>query len=131
MPTRAIFVTTPEETVAGALALLRDTSVRHLPVLDGSRLVGMLSDRDLREYRLPVLDEVDHPALVDHLLARPVGEVMSRRFAVVDRTQSITEAIDAILEHGVGALPVIDRTTFDLLGMISYVDLLRIARDLI
>lgn len=128
---RAIFVTSPQETVAGALALLRDVSVRHLPVLDGSRVVGMLSDRDLREYRLPALDELQHAVLADELLARPVGEVMSRTFAFVDRTESIAQAIDVMLTHGVGALPVLDRPTGDLLGMISYVDVLRIARELI
>lgn len=129
--TRAVIVTTPQETVAGALRLLEDAAVRHLPVLDGARLVGMLSDRDLREYRLPVLDELDNQTLADELLARRISEVMTGTFAFVDSAESVKQAIDVMLEYGVGALPVVDRPTGELLGMISYVDVLRVARDIV
>lgn len=43
---------TPEETALGALALMTRRRIRHLPVLDGGRLVGLVSIGDLVKYRI-------------------------------------------------------------------------------
>ena len=45
---REVATLSPDETAATALALCRDRRIRHLPVLKGGRLVGIVSDRDLR-----------------------------------------------------------------------------------
>jgi acetoin utilization protein AcuB len=128
---RSVVVTTPEESIGRALHLLEDSGVRHLPVVSGTRVVGMLSDRDVREYRLPIVDEVENQALADDLLARPVSDAMNRTFVFVDELESVARAIDVMLEFGVGAVPVLERETGELRGMISYVDVLRLARKLI
>jgi len=125
---RSIVVTTPEESLRRALILLEDSGVRHLPVVSGSRVVGMISDRDVREYRLPILDELDHQKLADDLLARPVSEAMNRAFVFVDHLETVTKAVDLMIDYGVGAVPVLERGTGELRGMISYVDVLRVAR---
>ena len=127
---RAVIVTTPEETIGRALHLLEDSGVRHLPVVSGARVVGVLSDRDVREYRLPILDELEHQTLADDLLTRPVSQAMNRDFVYVDDQEPVTKAIDVMLEYGVGAVPVLERETSELLGMLSYVDVLRFARSL-
>jgi acetoin utilization protein AcuB len=128
---RAVIVTTPEETIGRALHLLEDSGVRHLPVVSGNRVIGVLSDRDVREYRLPIVDELEQPALADDLMARPVSEAMNRQFVFVDERESVTKVIEVMLEYGVGAVPVLDRETSELRGMISYVDVLRLARELL
>jgi acetoin utilization protein AcuB len=127
--TKAVVVTTAQESIGRALQLLEDSGVRHLPVVDGTRVIGMLSDRDVREYRLPVVDELEHQALADDLLARPVSEAMNRNFVFVDQKEPLRRAVDVMLEYGVGAVPVLDRETRELLGMISYVDVLRLVVD--
>jgi len=125
---RSIVVTTPEESLRRALILLEDSGVRHLPVVSGSRVVGMISDRDVREYRLPILDELDHQKLADDLLARPVSEAMNVDFVFVDEQESVGKAVDVMIEFGVGAVPVVERDTRHLLGMLSYVDILKAVR---
>lgn len=125
---RAVVVTTAEETVERALHLLEDSDIRHLPVLDGKRCIGMLSDRDVREYRLPVVDELEHPDLADELLHRSVAEAMNKDFVYVDHLETVAKAVDVMIEYGVGALPVLHRESGELLGMLSYVDVLRFTR---
>jgi acetoin utilization protein AcuB len=93
--------------------------------------VGVVSDRDVREYRLPIVDEIDNQQLADDMLARPIADAMNRDFVFVDHLESLGKAIDVMLEYGVGAVPVLDRDTGELRGMISYVDVLRWARTLI
>lgn len=128
---QSVVVTTPEESIGRALHLLEDSGVRHLPVVSGARVVGVLSDRDVREYRLPIVDELDNQRLADDLLARPVADAMNRDFVFVDHLESVAKVVDVMLEFGVGALPVLDRETGELRGMISYVDILRLARTLL
>ena len=112
------------ESVARAFELIESMDVRHLPVVDGGRLVGMLSDRDLREYRLPVMDEIENPERADALLATPVSEVMSSDVLSIDQSESLRAVADAMIEYKVGAIPVLDRATDRLVGIISYIDLL-------
>ena len=128
---RSVVVTTPQESIERALHLLEDSGIRHLPVVEGGRMVGMLSDRDVREYRLPIVDELENQQLADDLLARPVSEAMNRGFVFVDHLETVANAVDVMIEYGVGALPVVQRETGELLGMLSYVDVLRLLRKLI
>ncbi len=46
--TREVVTLAPETTAKEALDLCRERRIRHLPVLEGGRLVGIVSDRDLR-----------------------------------------------------------------------------------
>ncbi|MCA9709049.1 MAG: CBS domain-containing protein [Myxococcales bacterium] len=126
--TEALVTIKPDDTVRTALLRMEDQQVRHLPVVEGRRLAGMVSDRDLREYRLPIMEEIDNPDYADDLLDTPVSEVMTTDLVTLDTVETIKTAIDLMLEYGVGAVPVIDRRTDTLAGIVSYVDVLRALR---
>jgi len=120
------------DSVRRALALLEDQDIRHLPVIDDDRrLVGLVSDRDLREYRLPVLEELDNPDQADELMDTPLSEVMSGDIVSIDSGEDLVAACDLIIEYRIGAIPVLDRTTGELVGIVSYMDILRVARDVL
>ena len=127
--TRSVVVLTGADTIGRALTLLEDSGVRHLPVVEGQRVIGMLSDRDVREYRLPIVDELENPTLAEELLARPVTEAMNRDFVFVDDTEPLRRAAELMIEYGVGAVPVLAAKGHELVGMVSYVDLLRIVLE--
>ncbi len=120
------------DSVRRALALLEDQDIRHLPVIDDDRrLVGVVSDRDLREYRLPVLEELDNPEQAEDLLDTALSEVMSGDVISVDSGEDLVAACDLVIEYRIGAIPVLDRTSGELVGIVSYMDLLRVARDVL
>lgn len=118
-------------TVTDALTLLHDLNVRHLPVVDGSSLVGIVSDRDLREFAAPAFVEDDQQAEIQQKLATPITEVMASNVSTLDLETDIGEAIDMMLEYRVGAVPVVSSRSQELVGIVSYVDVLRAVRDLV
>jgi acetoin utilization protein AcuB len=117
------------ESVEKVMAALRDADVRHLPVLEGHALVGIVSDRDLRAYALPALATLDDPQRTRDLLATPISDVMSSDVVSVNPETDVGEVIDLMIEHKIGAIPVVDSTTSKLVGIVSYIDALRAARD--
>lgn len=127
--TTAVLTAKPDDHVGDALRVLDDQLIRHLPVVEDGRLVGMVSDRDLREYRLPLLEEVEHPDRAETLMRTSLADVMNPTVITVEPSESLQTAIDLILEYGVGALPVVDSETGTLIGIISYVDILRALRS--
>jgi acetoin utilization protein AcuB len=111
------------QTVREALRRLITEDIRHLPVVDEGALVGMVSDRDVRGLASDVLSGAE----LSEQLARPVSEVMSSDVVTVDPETEIVEAIDLMIEHKIGALPVVADS--QLVGILSYVDVLRVARS--
>ncbi len=126
--TRDVISTSPNESIRDALVKIEDQEIRHLPVVDDGRLVGMISDRDLREQRLPLMEELDDPDYADNLLSAPISSVMSGDVLSVDTGESLRAAIDLMIEYKVGAVPVVDRDTGRLAGIVSYIDVLRALR---
>lgn len=99
----------PDTPLIDAASIMERRGIRHLPVVDRtSTLVGMLSERDV------------HGAAGD----LRVADVMSAPPIAVPFDASLQECARHFTDRRVGALPVIDRFGA-LLGILSYVDLLR------
>jgi len=102
---------------------MRDNGLRHLPVLDGETLVGIISDRDLR--RPDWVDEapdLSYPYDLDDSLT--VGDLMTRHPECVHVYDRLSKAAQLIAEQGYGALPVLDRGGH-LIGILTKADLAR------
>ena len=113
--------------VAEALGLLYELDVRHLPVVRGRELVGIISDRDLRSFSEATEDEAIEA--VENARSSTVGNFMNTSPVKVDPETNIREVAELMLLHRVGAVPVADLDTGDLLGIVSYVDLLRVLQE--
>ncbi|MBW2290687.1 MAG: CBS domain-containing protein [Deltaproteobacteria bacterium] len=108
---------------------MRERDIRHMPVLsEDERLLGIISDRDLRHPDW-VDDEENcaHYYLLDN--SHKVEGTMSADPAVVHQDDNLQKAVEVIIEHRYGALPVVD-DDHNLVGMISAIDLLRAFHDL-
>jgi CBS domain-containing protein len=111
-----------DDSLHEAIAAMHDLDVRHIPVLDEGELVGILSDRDLRAYEAAVGE--DDP----ENLEVPVAEVMNTNVQTVGPEAELVDVIDLMVEHRIGAVPVVDASTRDLVGIVSYIDVLAEAR---
>ena len=109
-------------TVNEALNLLYEQDIRHLPVVRGGELVGIVSDRDLRRFR-DVAPEDEPEAAAQN---PTVSALMNTDPAQVDPEAEAGEIVELMLLHRVGAVPVVDSETNELVGIVSYVDLLRL-----
>jgi acetoin utilization protein AcuB len=98
-------------------------------VLEGRALVGIVSDRDLRGLLVPRLTDEAGLQEIRVRYDAPISELMTADPVRINPESDLSDAVDQMLEHGVGALPVVDEGSGDLLGIVSYVDVLRAVRD--
>jgi acetoin utilization protein AcuB len=110
------------------LDLLGDADVRHIPVVDDGELVGIVSDRDLRAFVSPPLAMLENPAELRERMSQAISTVMSSDVVTVTPETNVEEAIDLMLDQKVGAVPVVNDETRELVGIVSYMDVLRAAR---
>jgi acetoin utilization protein AcuB len=118
---------TERMSVAEALGLLYELDVRHLPIVRGRELVGIISDRDLRGFS--GTDDEDQIDAIENARSVSVGSFMNTSPVKADPETSVGELVELMLLHRVGAIPVADGDTGDLLGIVSYVDLLRVLQE--
>ncbi len=105
---KPVFTATPAMRVGEARQLMRAEAIRHLPVLHGELLVGIVSDRDLR-------------GAPDAAL--PLGTIMTRPVFVLSSDTPIRKAARVFQDRRFGAMPVLRGR--DLVGIVSVVDVLR------
>ena len=118
----------PDDLLLDAVATMVLRGVRHLLVVDGlRRVVGILSDRDVRSavgHPLQALEDVE---LSEELANMKVSHAMTREPRTVRTDSSLASLVDALLADRFGALPVVDDGD-RLVGIVSYIDLLHCLR---
>ena len=120
----------PTDTLAFAEELMNVERIRHLPVVDGDVLVGLLSQRDLLAASLSTLS---NPSEEDDLEIKRHVEVARLMRGIVETVTpeaSIEKAAETLLDHKVGCLPVIDER-HHLIGIVTSADFVKLARDLV
>jgi CBS domain-containing protein len=120
---------TTKATIAEAWDLMRDLEIRHVPVIEGGTLVGMLSDRDLARVDVASLLMGEGAGAAGHDLATPIAGLMTTDVIFVQPETELSDVIDLLIESRVGALPVVDPDTRAVMGIVSYIDVLRTVQD--
>jgi CBS domain-containing protein len=100
-----------DESVVDAARVLRDENVGSLPVVDGDRLVGMVTDRDIA---MRVVAEGRDPSEVS------VQEVASRDPVTTEATADLDTALGLMARHQVRRLPVVEQGR--LVGILAQAD---------
>jgi len=97
--------------------------IRHVPVVDNGKLVGVISDRDLRlAAASPLLS--DTLEIRRRLRETNVEKMMSLNPVTCDEEMPVLQATKLMIEKKIGAMPVLNKEG-QLVGMLSYVDLLK------
>jgi CBS domain-containing membrane protein len=123
--TREVVTLAEDDTLADARACMERGRIRHLPVVRGKKLVGLVTHRDLLSASFSVFAEVS--AREERRLFRqiPVNELMHDAYAV-PATLRVRDAAGVMLENQYGCLPVVDGEG-NLLGIVTEADFLRLA----
>jgi len=123
-----VLTATPGTTIAEALNVTRAHRIRHLPVLEDERLVGLVTERDLRLAMPPIWAE-QRDELKRALHTRTVGEVMVRGPVTATPDTPIEEAARLMYDNRIGSLPILEEDR--LVGILTETDLLRALAELL
>jgi acetoin utilization protein AcuB len=100
----------PRETLADARREMDEGGFRRLPVLEQGKLIGIITDRDLRQH----LGQLEHTR---------VDAVMAKQVITATPHMLLDEAANLMVKHKIGGLPVMDNGK--LVGIITAIDMLR------
>lgn len=122
--TAALITAEPDTPVLDARSLMQKQRIRHLLVTDKrGELIGIVTDRDIR-LNLPSQATSLSVWEINHLLTRlTVDKVMTQSVITVGPDRKARDAAQLMLEHRIGALPVVDAGR--LVGIVTETDLLR------
>ena len=121
----------PQATLAEVWDIMRELDVRHVPVVRNGALVGIVSDRDLGQLNIPSILAAEGADALRQELATPVVNVMSSEVIFVEPETEVAEVVRILIEQKVGALPVVQPDTREVVGIVSYIDVLRALQDLL
>jgi CBS domain-containing protein len=98
--------------------------IRHLPVVAGTQLVGILSERDL--FRSSLVEALGHePSKTrDVMKAVRIQDIMIKNLITISPDADIKEAVQLMLKHKIGCVPVVQGG--ELMGLITETDILRL-----
>ena len=108
-----------DKSVAYAAKMMRDEDVGLAPIVEGNRLVGTLTDRDIA---IRVVAEGKDPE------STKVTEIASTDLVTVDPQQSLDEALRLMAKHQVRRLPVVEEDG-RLVGVVAQADVAKSAGE--
>jgi acetoin utilization protein AcuB len=116
--TRHLYTATPDEDAQSACARMFELNVRHMPVVEEGRMVGLLSDRDLllhaksgKGYTFPE--------------GVRVGDLMAREVVSATPDTTLAGIAQRMLERRIDAIPIV-QTDGKVVGLVTSTDLLRL-----
>ena len=120
---RKIVTISAGESLSTVEDIMRLGRVRHMPVVSGGKLVGVVSERDLLRSSLSSLSSHRNDVRKAFLYAVEIGRVMSQPPIVIDPDASIKQAACTMAEAKIGCLPVVEDD--ELIGIVTETDVLR------
>ncbi len=115
---------TDETSMMKAIHLMKQHRFRRLPVLQQGKLVGVVSDRDLKEASPSKATTLDVHELYYLLAELQVKDIMTRHPVTVAVDDTVEHAAQVMLEHTISGLPVLDNTG-SLVGILTQSDIFR------
>jgi len=115
---------TKNERMTVAKKILKEKNIRHLPVVDGKKLIGLVTNMDIRKAEASPATSLEIRELHYLLDKLTVGEIMTRNVITISPDISIEEAAILLHDNKIGCLPVVEDG--NLVGIITENDVMEI-----
>jgi acetoin utilization protein AcuB len=113
-----------EASLLDAAITMRRSSLRHLPVVDGDRIVGIISERDIQRCSPSLLSPITQEEYNAIFENTPIEKVMFRNPITVTPDSPIRDAVEIMIDRKVGCLLVVEGE--HLVGILTRSDLLNL-----
>lgn len=113
-----------------ARLILNEKRIRHLPVVDRGKLIGVITDRDVKEAAPSGATTLDVYELNYLLLKMKVRDLVKKAPITIKPTNSVEKAALLMHDHRIGCLPVVDEAG-KLVGLITETDLLEVMVEIL
>ena len=123
--TREVITLGPDASAAEAWGVCQEAGIRHLPIVEEGRLVGLVSDRDLRDVSPPRGSGGER----DTLGWVRLRDIMSTDLATISPLDTIEHAAREIYDRRIGCLPVVAEG--ELVGILTSTDMMRTLIELV
>ena len=120
---RDLVTAEPSDSFRTAMHLIRQKGIRHLPVVEDKRLVGIVTDRDLRQASPSGATSLSIHELHYILEKLTVRDIMTKQVVTIRPDQTVEDAALLLLGHRIGGLPVVQDG--ELVGIITETDILQ------
>ena len=117
-----VITLTAKDDVKKAFEVMKTNNIRHIPVLEGNELIGIVTNTDLRQVLIPSKTESSENVYYFTSKFSTVEEIMTKNPVIVSPQADVEEAAALLQHYKIGGLPVVDGK--DLVGMITETDIL-------
>jgi len=128
--TRKVITLNEEDDLSHLEEGMEQFNVRHIPVVDGNQLVGLISHRDVLRVEPSVLQgsRISQEVTRQRLESTFVADIMKRNIITVSPDTPIAEAAKLIVDNRIGCLPVVEADN-KLVGIITEHDFTRLVAE--
>lgn len=113
----------PNMSLADVQRRMHDSHIRHVPVLSGKRLVGIITDRDMRDACPSPATTLTRGEIAYQMATTPIKNSMTKDVVCIRPDMDMAQATRLLLRQRFGCLPVLDHGS--LVGIITELDCLR------
>ena len=121
--TKSVVTVTSEQTLRDATDLLRSKRIRQLPVVDAGRLIGIITDRDIKRATPSILSGVDRDEYDRILEETKIAQFMTKEPMTLTPETPLKAAVKIFIDQKIGGCPVVENGK--LVGIITQIDALR------
>lgn len=124
--TSKVFTVEQHDLIDRVFFLIHYEKIRHVPVVEKGKVIGIVSDRDLYK----VLGPKNNSNVIEgnselHVVHKKVQNIMRRGVITIQADEYVSEAAALMANNRIGALPVVDKDN-KLQGILSSTDILRV-----
>jgi acetoin utilization protein AcuB len=114
-----------EASMNDAIKLLKTHNIKMLPVMEKGKLVGIVTDRDLKRASASDATSLEIHELLYLISKIKIKEIMTKKPITVHEDYTVEETAEILLKHNISGVPVIDQYR-DVVGTITQNDIFRI-----
>ena len=122
---REVVTIDANDSMQAALALMKKSDIRMLPVVKKGKLVGIVTDRDLKRASASDATTLDVHELLYLISKIKVQDIMTKNPITVPQNFTVEETAEVLLTNKISGVPVVDQNG-DIVGTITQTDLFRV-----